>query len=623
MASSVSDSVDAPRVRAWGTRWSALPRLLELAPPRVLLLVGIVVVGLGTLIVFRPLTSVVLLGVYVGVSAIVSGIIDLVSQRRSPRWWTTAFALLWIAGGAAVLIWLGRSLDLLPVALAALLIVGGLASLGDAVVGGRASERVLAAAWGGAQILFGILSVTWPDVTLLVVAVLFGVRTIVFGVTLVVRGGRGMRRIGAQLPGGPSFDPAQPRRAALIAAAAGRYALAAVLVAAAAGGWWLNDWLAEGAPVVDAFYDPPAQVPAAHGSLIREDAYNGRAPRYGTAQRILYTTQDALGQPAVASALVITPSDPPPGPRPVVIWNHGTTGVARGCAPSLRDASATKWAIPGLDDALSRGWVVVASDYSGQGAPGVFPYLIGAGEAHSSLDAVLAAQELPDLNLSDDVVVWGHSQGGHAALWTSQLAGEYTPQLNIAGTVAIAPVADPRALAHELTRGGGQAGGAELSVMISWVLVPYADTYSDVNIPTYVAPGARSLVREMTQRCLSEPGVIVSMLTALGVSEDQPLYPADLTDGPLGRRLGQNAATGPFPSPVLVAWGSADEVIPTTLQTRFVADQCAEGAPVRGVEYRGYSHLRTIMPGSRFLPVLMRWSAARLDGEPAPAVECG
>jgi acetyl esterase/lipase len=330
-----------------------------------------------------------------------------------------------------------------------------------------------------------------------------------------------------------------------------------------------------------------------------------------------------LGQPAVASALVITPKNAPPGPRPVVIWNHGTTGVARGCAPSLRDASATKWAIPGLDDALSRGWVVVASDYSGQGAPGVFPYLIGAGEAHSSLDAVLAAQELPDLNLSDDVVVWGHSQGGHAALWSAQLAAEYTPDLSILGTVAIAPVADPRALARELTRGGGSVGGAALSVMISWVLVPYADTYPDVNVTTYVAPGARSLVREMTHRCLSEPGVVVSMLTALGVSEDRPLYPADLTDGPLGRRLSENAAEGPFPSPVLVAWGSADEVIPTSLQSRFIDAQCEAGVDVHGIEYPGYNHLRTIMPGSRFLPVLMRWTAARFDGQPVPAADCG
>ena len=101
----------------------------------------------------------------------------------------------------------------------------------------------------------------------------------------------------------------------------------------------------------------------------------------------------------------------------MIVWNHGTTGVAQGCAPSLRDASATKWSIPALEQALKAGWVVVASDFSGQGAPGAYPYLIGEGEARSSLDAVLAAGELrADLTLSPDTVVWGHSQGGQAAL---------------------------------------------------------------------------------------------------------------------------------------------------------------------------------------------------------------
>jgi len=32
---------------------------------------------------------------------------------------------------------------------------------------------------------------------------------------------------------------------------------------------------------------------------------------------------------------------------------------------------------------------------------------------------------------SDDTVVWGHSQGGHAALWTGILAPTYAPEIAI------------------------------------------------------------------------------------------------------------------------------------------------------------------------------------------------
>lgn len=42
--------------RRLSRRWSALPALLRNAPPRVLLIVGVVIVVLGLLIVSRPLT---------------------------------------------------------------------------------------------------------------------------------------------------------------------------------------------------------------------------------------------------------------------------------------------------------------------------------------------------------------------------------------------------------------------------------------------------------------------------------------------------------------------------------------------------------------------------------------
>ncbi len=600
-------------------RWNALPALVRNAPPRVLLLVGAIVVALGVLIVSRPLTSLVLLGVYVGASAVAMGVVELVG--RPAGWWQRAVSAAWIVAGLAVLVWLGRSLELLPPVLAVLLVIGGLASVGRATGAGPASARILALAWGVAQIAFGLLSFTWPDVTVLVLAVVFGVRTVVFGLGVFWRGVVGIRRPRQRKE---PFDAQRAVRRRVIRArwaAAGRYALSLVLVATAAGGWWLNDWLDDGAPVVDAFYDPPAQVPSGHGRLIRSDAYLGRLPENGDVSRILYTTRDALDGPAVASALVIVPKDPPAGPRPVIVWNHGTTGVAQGCAPSLRDASATKWSIPALEQALKAGWVVVASDFSGQGAPGAYPYLIGEGEARSSLDAVLATAELrTDLTLSPDTVVWGHSQGGHAALWTTAIAKDYAPGLDVLGTAVVAPVADPPALAEELLSG---PPNAMLSVITSWVLVPYSDTYPDVRLDDYIAEGSRSIVLEMTQRCPSEPGVVVSVLAALGVSEDRPLYSADLTDGALGERLAENAMTAPLGTPMLVAWGADDEVIPPKLQRDYVAKLCAEGQDVRWATYAGYDHLRPILPRSRFLPVLYDWTKKLIERKDQVIDGCG
>lgn len=594
-----------------------LPRVLAGAPPQLLLVVGVFIITLAILIVARPLTSLLLLGLYVGISAIVSGVIELGTRHPSPSWWTRVVSVLWILLGLAVIVWLGRSIELLPVALAILLVVGGLASMGDAIFGGRVSERVLAAAWGIAQIGFGILALTWPVVTVLVVAVVFGLRMLVFGASLVVRGLRTLLRRPAR---GEGAQAAAPSRAARAWTAAGRYALAVLLITATVAGWWVDDWLERGAPVVDAFYEPPAEVPRGHGELIRVDDYPGRAPSGGEVKRILYTTRDAIGRPAVASALVIVPTASSTGPRRVVSWNHGTTGVARGCAPSLRDDAATRWAIPALEEALARNWVVVASDYAGQGAPGVFPYLIGEGEARSSLDAVLAAGSIDGLWLSREIVVWGHSQGGHAALWAEPIVADYAPDLRVRGTAVLSPVTDTAALADELTRGNTNA---LLSVLIAWVLVPYADTYPEIELDDYVAPGARLIVRELTQRCPSEPGAIVSVVAALGVSETTPLYTADLTSGAFGRRLDQNAANGPWASPVLLTWGTDDEVIPPSLQEAFVETACAQGTKLRWVVMQGYDHLGVLLPSSRFLPSLVRWTDARFSGSDDPVDDCG
>src|SRR3546814_2934385 len=96
-----------------------------------------------------------------------------------------------------------------------------------------------------------------------------------------------MRKAGRDrrgLPRVPSSPDLGRARRATIWTAAGRYALAFLLVASATGGWWLYDWLAEGAPVVDAFYDPPDRLPPGHGRLVRWDDYLGRRSEEHTSE---------------------------------------------------------------------------------------------------------------------------------------------------------------------------------------------------------------------------------------------------------------------------------------------------------------------------------------------------
>lgn len=101
------------------------------------------------------------------------------------------------------------------------------------------------------------------------------------------------------------------------------------------------------------------------------------------------------------------------------------------------------------------------------GTAGPQPYLIGQGEGRSVLDSVRAAKSLDiaedSLEMADETVVWGHSQGGQAALWTGGLAASYAPDVKLSGVVAMAPASDAIGLVKNMPN---IAGG---SVFASYV----------------------------------------------------------------------------------------------------------------------------------------------------------
>src|SRR5437588_11984890 len=191
----------------------------------------------------------------------------------------------------------------------------------------------------------------------------------------------------------------------------------------------------------DAFYDPPSDVSRQPGALLRSGPLKDVIlPAGMRGWRILYATTVDDSTPATAVATVFAPTEPPAGPRPVIAWEHGTTGLLQKCMPSL--VSAPTAGIPGRDRIVMAGWVVVATDYSFAEKGGPHPYLVGEGEARAALDSVGAARQMSELTLDKRMVVWGYSQGGHAALWTGIIGPRYAPDIEILGFAAIAPPAN-------------------------------------------------------------------------------------------------------------------------------------------------------------------------------------
>ncbi|HKO26589.1 MAG TPA: alpha/beta fold hydrolase, partial [Solirubrobacteraceae bacterium] len=500
----------------------------------------------------------------------------------------------WIAAGVAVVVWAGSTIHALAIVTGISMVLGGLTKTAGAARGG-VDDRVIAALAGAASVIFGVLALSWPDITVLILGLLVGPSTVIFGLGQVLAAAR--VRAGRQPTENRRSRPRWLRASGAIAAVV--LALALLAVSAV---------IHRSVSSPDAFYNPPSTIPARPGVLLRSERYTRGIPKEWRAWRILYTTTREENVPAVASGLVIASDDLPPGPRPVIAWAHGTTGVARQCAPSLLPSRWNADIIPGVNQALARGWVIVATDYVGLGTASPHPYLIGQGEARSVLDSVRAAWQMPQLSLQHKTVLWGHSQGGHAVLWAGALAPAYAPDVHVLGVAALAPASDLHALVEKVRN------TLEGRVLGAYILSAYSDIYPDVSFSHYVRPAARLIVREAAGRCLDIPEAVPSVATA--VLSRQPIYAVAPLAGALGRRLAQNTPTGSIKVPLLITQGLNDHLVLPSMQRSYVNRLCHSGQSVEYRVYRGRDHLSLLWPGSRMVSYLLSWTGARFAQRP-------
>ncbi len=356
----------------------------------------------------------------------------------------------------------------------------------------------------------------------------------------------------------------------------------------------------------DAFYDPPSDLPRKPGALLRsEPLEDGILPAGVRGWRILYATTVDDSTPATAVATVFAPIDPPTGPRPVIAWEHATTGLLQKCMPSLLSAS-TK-GIPWRNQIVMAGWVVVASDYSFAEKGGPHPYLIGEGEARATLDSVRAARQMSELTLDKRIVVWGYSQGGHAALWTGIVGPRYAPDLEILGVAAIAPAANIKnilAMNVEMDKRFGP-----------YLALSYSRFYPDITFEQALRPAALDAARQIVNLCDFLPPEDAERFEALATTFDGPAL-ATSSNKALQARLEQNTADGPIQAPVVIAQGLSDNVVPPSATDAYIEERCAAGQRLEYWTFAGRDHLTIVQPGTPLEELLIKWTTARFANEP-------
>src|SRR5690606_17757730 len=129
-------------------------------------------------------------------------------------------------------------------------------------------------------------------------------------------------------------------------------------------------------------------------------------------------------------------------------------------------------------------------------------------------------------------------------------------------------------------------------------------------------PGAQTTVRAIASRCLSEPGVLVSVLELLALSRDPVITASDPGTGPLGTRLAENVPPLTTEAPLLLAQGADDTLITTEIQEEFVDAVCDAGQQLDYRTYERRDHVGLVQPDSPLVPDLIAWTHDRFADVP-------
>jgi Secretory lipase len=359
------------------------------------------------------------------------------------------------------------------------------------------------------------------------------------------------------------------------------------------------------------FYSFSEPIPTKPGTIIKSERLT--LPKiHGDVYRVMYVSTTVHGEPTPVTGLIAVPKGTPPAAGfPVVSWGHGTNGMADECAPSFKpDTSETA----GLANIiLDKGWVLTASDYQGEGTPGLLPYIAGDSAARNTIDIVRAAQDLPGAHASADYVVWGHSEGGHTAMFTDKIGPTYAPELHMKGVVAGAPPSQFKYIYDFLQTSPFRyylimaAGGLNTA---------YGDT--EAPLDQVLTPKGVALIPKLDTSC--------NVNATLGPLDVKTLTKGNPFSIPLWKKVLEKSDPQSFtaksPVPLLIIQGGNDEQIPVA-STKLLADHlCGLHQVLQRWVYPGQTHAGVIGPSAGDMT---HWIADRFaDGaNPDPYVPTG
>jgi fermentation-respiration switch protein FrsA (DUF1100 family) len=301
--------------------------------------------------------------------------------------------------------------------------------------------------------------------------------------------------------------------------------------------------------------------------------------------------------------MVWVPNAPTKG-NPLVSYAHGTTGIADECAPSKSNGSGETGVIANI--LVTKGYIFAATDYEGLGTEGVHPYVVGVSEARSMLDIIRAARQLTESRGKS--VVWGHSQGGGAALMASEVAPKYAPDAQVVGAIGGAPVVELDKLSSVFTV-------TDSFGFMFMVAAGFRAAYPDIDLSKVMTQKGLDMV------ALAESTCTDVIMKARGTDVKTYLSVDSLNIEPLLSRLQENTPGNIATDvPIFVYHGEADELIPASTSLQYLERACATGGyNIQRKTYAGATHVDVLFSASTDIQT---WIADRFNGAAPTPTPC-
>jgi len=364
------------------------------------------------------------------------------------------------------------------------------------------------------------------------------------------------------------------------------------------------------------------------------------------AWKIAYISSDVAERKTIATGVIISPiGQAPKAGRPILAWVHGTTGSAQNCGPSqitnptaplneyfLMDGNSwTDYGIPNVEQFIKEGYVIVATDYQGQGGGGKHQYAVAGTNGRDAINSARAASSMKEVGAGKKTIIYGWSQGGGATIAAASLP-EYQAQkgtaadgLQYLGFVALAPddvavmipnVPTDDASATKIMNGFTAANVPNVFLFAHYMMGLWGAqaAFPDLNLTDVLTDEGAKVADQLSRnKCVHV--MADSFSYTYGDQYKSLIKPQPNNSAKWLKAFVEGSVKPVKPvAPVVIYWGTKDTAVPPIMHELYQKQMCAMGANVGRNQLPGeQTHFTT--PGVS-APMYLEWVKDRIAGKP-------